>query len=131
MEVRDPTLDKRVLMYTISVPDRFFTGPDGQDRWLIRSAMAGRLPNAVRLNRQRGRQAADLGQRLCEVGAAVDQALDQVAQSEAANYLDLPKMRAVWQAIQAERSLATTQKAVTILLRGLNAGLFFLKTQSL
>lgn len=125
MEVRDPTLDKRVLMYTISVPDRFFTGPDGQDRWLIRAAMAGLLPDTVRLNHLRGRQAADLGQRLCQVSAAVDQTLDQVAQSEAVNYLDLSKMRAVWQAIQTERNLASTQKAVTILLRGLNAGLFF------
>jgi asparagine synthase (glutamine-hydrolysing) len=125
MEVRDPTMDKRVLMYTISVPDHFFTGPEGQDRWLIRAAMAGLLPDTVRLNTRRGRQAADLGQRLCQVGAAVDQMLDQVVQSEAVNYLDLSKMRAVWQAIQTERNLASTQKAVTILLRGLNAGLFF------
>ncbi|MBK8899937.1 MAG: asparagine synthetase B [Anaerolineaceae bacterium] len=125
LEVRDPTQDKRVLMFTISVPDHFFTGPEGQDRWLIRSAMAGFLPDTVRLNSRRGRQAADLGQRLCQISAAVDQALEQVAQSEAVNYLDLPKMRAAWQAIQVERSLETTQKAVTILLRGLNAGLFF------
>lgn len=126
LEVRDPTMDKRVLMYTLSVPDHFFTGPDGQDRWLIRAAMAGLLPDSVRLNQKRGRQAADLGQRLCQISAEVDQALDQVAQSEAARYLNLPNMRATWQAIQAERNLASTQKAVTILLRGLNAGLFLL-----
>lgn len=129
LEVRDPTMDKRVLMYTIAVPDHLFAGPQGQDRWLIRAAMAGLLPDSVRLNPRRGRQAADLGQRLCQVSTEVDQMLDQVAQSEATNYLDLPNMRAVWQAIQAERSLATTQKAVTILLRGLNAGLFFLKNE--
>ncbi|MCB8979893.1 MAG: asparagine synthetase B [Ardenticatenaceae bacterium] len=127
MEVRDPTMDKRVLMYTISVPDYFFAGPDGQGRYLIRATMAGLLPDSVRLNQRRGRQAADLGERLCQISAEVDQVLDQVAQSEAVNYLDLPKMRAAWQAIQAKRSLSTTQKAMTILLRGLNAGLFFLK----
>lgn len=127
LEVRDPTMDKRVLMYTLSVPDHFFTGPDGQDRWLIRAAMGGLLPDSVRLNTRRGRQAADLGQRLCQIRAEVDQVLDQLAQSEATRYLNLPNMRATWQAIQAEQNLATTQKAVTILLRGLNAGLFFLK----
>lgn len=126
LEVRDPTVDKRVLAYTIAVPDRYFVGQDGQDRRLIRAAMTGLLPDSVRLNQKRGRQAADLGQRLISARDEVNQVLSDVAQSEAATYLDLVKLQAAWDAIQQETSLQSTQKGVTILLRGLNSAMFFL-----
>ena len=126
MEIRDPTLDKRVLMATIAVPDRFFAGPNGEDRWLIRAAMDGLLPDVVRLNRKRGRQAADLGQRLSNASNEVNQVLANLQASEACSYIDLAKLQAVWADIQQEKSKDTTRKAGSILMRGLNAGMFFL-----
>ncbi|MCA9945064.1 MAG: asparagine synthetase B [Ardenticatenaceae bacterium] len=127
LDVRDPTLDKRILDYTISIPDRFFRGPNGEDRWLIRAAMAGLLPEKVRLNSQRGSQAADLGQRLLQSSDEVENLLAQLGQSEATKYINLAKMNEVWTQLQQELNPQNTRQAVTTLLRGLNIGLFLLK----
>ncbi|NOZ05057.1 MAG: asparagine synthetase B [Chloroflexi bacterium] len=125
LEVRDPTLDKRVLAYTLAVPDAVFTGQNGLDRWLIREAMVGLLPDEVRLNQRRGRQAADLGERLLRTAPEMDEALAELAASErVTRYLDVERMRAAWSNLQAEVNTETTHRAVTILLRGLMAGLF-------
>ena len=125
MEVRDATFDKRVMEFVIAVPDREFLGPDGYDRWLIRRAMQGLMPDEVRLNRRRGRQAGDLGQRLLDSAAEMETALAQVEASEMAQqYLAVDRMRNVWIALQKEVDQKNTHDAVTILTRGLMAGLY-------
>lgn len=125
LEVRDPTLDKRVLAYTLAIPDPVFAGSNGLGRWLIREAMAGLLPDEVRLNRRRGRQAADLGYRLLHSASEMDKALAELSASEwVMRYLDVERMRVVWAGLQAEVNAETTHRAVTILLRGLMAGMF-------
>jgi asparagine synthase (glutamine-hydrolysing) len=125
MEVRDATFDKRVMEFVIAVPDREFLGPDGYDRWLIRRAMQGLMPDEVRLNRRRGRQAADLGQRLLDSAAEMETALAEVETSEMAQqYLAVDRIRNVWIALQKEITKQTTHHAVTILTRGLMAGLY-------
>lgn len=124
LEVRDPTQDKRVMAYTLSIPDAIFDSPDGGDRWLMRAAMQGLLPDPVRLNRKRGRQSADLAERLCVSAAEVEEALHTVAQPPANEYVDADKMRQVWAAVQREATPLTTHRADTILLRGLLAGIF-------
>ncbi len=127
MEVRDPTSDKRILTYTISIPDYYFTGPTGEDRWLIRSAMAGLLPEKIRLNTQRGRQAADIGQRLLQSRNELEQQFTVISQSEAINYIELAKLREVWAQLQQRVTIQNTHQAVSILMRGLNTGMFFSK----
>ncbi|NOZ51463.1 MAG: asparagine synthetase B [Chloroflexi bacterium] len=125
LEVRDPTLDKRVLTYTLAIPDSIFAGSNGLDRWLIREAMAGLLPDEVRLNRRRGLQAADLGQRLLRTVPEMDEALAECAGSErVTHYLDVGRMHSVWTNLQVEVNTETAHRAVTVLLRGLMAGLF-------
>ncbi|MBN2148753.1 MAG: hypothetical protein JW726_15300 [Anaerolineales bacterium] len=125
LEVRDPTADVRVLAFTLSVPDRVFIDPQtGLDRWLIRAAMQGLLPDEVRLNRARGRQAGDLVPRLRACAAEVELALEELAAGPAAAYVDLPHMRQVWQMIQSEDTPQAFHKAITILTRGVMAGLW-------
>lgn len=125
MEVRDATFDKRVMEFVIAIPDREFLGPDGYDRWLIRRAMQGLMPDETRLNRRRGRQAGDLGQRLLDSPAEMEIALAQVEASEmAGQYLAVDRMRKVWIALQKEVNQQNTHDAVTILTRGLMAGLY-------
>ena len=124
MEIRDPTFDKRVMEFALAIPDREFSGPDGYDRWIIRAAMQGIMPDEVRLNRRRGRQAGDLGQRLVDSAAEVEGALREIERSKLApEYLSLDRMREVWQALQHEVNSRTTHHAVTILTRGIMAGL--------
>lgn len=132
LEVRDPTLDKRVMAYCLSVPDPVFDGDRSRgaqapiDRWLIRAAMDGLLPDEVRLNRKRGRQSADLAGRLLAERDAIDQALALIDQPPVNGYLDLAKMHRAWADVQAEATAMSTHRAGSILLRGLMAGLFLL-----
>ncbi len=125
LQVRDPTADVRLLEFTFSVPDYIFIDPKtGMDRWLIREAMSGRLHDDVRLNRTRGRQAGDLVPRLRASAGEVEAALNELARGLAAEYVDVPYMRQVWQMIQAQDTPEAFDKSVTILTRGIMAGLF-------
>ncbi|MFN8467420.1 MAG: asparagine synthase-related protein [Caldilineaceae bacterium] len=125
VDVRDPTGDARLLAFSFAVPDYIFRDPaTGVDRWLIRAAMEGRLPDEVRLNQRRGRQAGDLVPRLRAGTEAVETALDELARGPAAAYVDVPYMRQTWQVIQAQDTAEGFSKTVTILTRGIGAGLF-------
>src|SRR5262249_38064486 len=96
----------------------------GRDRWLIRTAMQGRLPDEVRLNTRRGRQAGDLVQRLRAESTAVEASLDELARGQAAEYVDVPYLRETWQLIQRSDTPEAFEKAITILTRGIMAGMF-------
>jgi len=125
LEVRDPTADPRVLAFAIAVPDHIFIEPrTAQDRWLIREAMKGRLPDEVRLNRKRGRQAGDLVPRLRACAAEVETALAEIETGPARQYLDAPYMRQVWEMVQTEDTPEVFRKSITILTRGIMAGLW-------
>jgi asparagine synthase (glutamine-hydrolysing) len=125
LEIRDPTADARVLSFCCSVPDTVFMDPQtGLDRWLIREAMKRRLPDSVRLNRRRGRQAADLVPRLRQSAAEVESALAEVESGPAAEYVSVPAMRAAWHRVRTEDTPEAFQLAVTVLTRGIMAGFF-------
>jgi asparagine synthase (glutamine-hydrolysing) len=123
--VRDPTADPRLLKFSLSVPDRIFIDPEtGLDRWLIREAMKGRLPDEVRLNRKRGRQAIDIVPRLRASADDMEEALSEIARGPAAAYVDVPRMRAAWERVSNEESSRTRILATAVLMRGIMAGLF-------
>ena len=125
LEFRDPTADARVLAFTLSVPDQVFMDPaSGLDRWLIREAMKGRLPDEVRLNRRRGRQSGDLVLRLRSCADEVETALNELATGPSAAYLDVPYMRQIWQMVKTEDTPQAFYKSIIILTRGICAGLF-------
>jgi asparagine synthase (glutamine-hydrolysing) len=125
LEIRDPTADARLLAFTLSVPDHVFMDPEtGLDRWLVREAMKGRLPDEVRLNRRRGRQAGDIVPRLRACAAEVETALDELAHGPAAAYVHLPYLHQVWQLVQTDDTPEAFHKAVSVLTRGIMAGLW-------
>lgn len=124
LEVRDPTFDKELIEFTIAIPDPLFDHPQGLDRNIIRTAMQGILPDKVRLNPRRGLQAADLVVRLRQSAQEVEATLDEVDRTPTNAYINVPHMRTIWQRIQSERNPEMTQRAITVLMRGLHAGLF-------
>jgi len=125
MEVRDPTLDKRVMEFMLAIPDREYTGPDETDRWIIRKAMEGIMPDDVRLNQKRGSQAGDLGQRMLDTASEVESTLSEVESSKMAKeYLDVERIRRVWEALKKEINIENSNRAVTILTRGMMAGMY-------
>ena len=127
LEVRDPTMDKRLMEFCLGIPDEQYR-LNGHDRSLIRRAMKGMLPDQVRLNTQKGLQAADLGYRLLAILPEVQAMMMRLEQSALAReVLDLAKMNQVLQALQKEVNAATTEQCMTILTRGMMAGMFLLR----
>ncbi|MBI4869770.1 MAG: asparagine synthetase B [Candidatus Wallbacteria bacterium] len=125
LSVRDPTADVRLLSFALGLPDRVFIDPaTGLDRWPIREAMKGRLPDEVRLERSTGRQSGDLVPRLRTYAHEVEAALEEVSCGPAAEYLDLAHMRDVWRIVLCEDTPRAFLGAVSVLTRGLMAGLF-------
>ena len=130
LDIRDATFDKRVMEFAISIPDHEYTGADGTNRYVLRAAMQGMLPDEVRLNQRHGFQAADLCQRLIDSAMEVEHALGDIESSELARrYLAPSRMREVWQSIQHDISLRTTLRAMNILARGLMAGMYLVDLQ--
>jgi hypothetical protein len=124
LEVRDPTQDKQLLEFCLAIPEAIY-GRGGVDRRLIRRGLEGLMAPEVLNNRKQGLQAADIGWRLLASREEVNETLSQMARSPAASeYLNLAKMRQVWESLQANVTLDISNLAIAILLRGLIAGLF-------
>lgn len=125
LEIRDPTADVRLLIFTMSVPDRIFMdSKTGMDRWLIRESMKGLLPDKVRLNRERGRQSGDLIPRLRACAGEVETALNELVQGPASAYVNVPYMRKVWAMVRTDDTPEAFHKSITVLSRGIMAGLW-------
>ena len=103
----------------------FIDPKSGEDRWLIRTAMQGRLPDQVRCQRRLGIQAGDLPVRLRHDATALQACLTTVERSDAArNLVDCAKVRECWQRLQQTDSGRSLRQSGAIIQRGLMAGLF-------
>jgi asparagine synthase (glutamine-hydrolysing) len=93
VDIRDPTADSRVAEFCLSLSeDQYRRG--GVSRWLIRRAMAGRLPAEILASRRHGIQSADWFERLSGARARVFEELRVLEHSETARtVLDLSRMR--------------------------------------
>ena len=91
--------DVRLFEFCLSLPEDQFLR-DGTRRWLLRRAMAKRLPAEVLGNERRGIQAADWFERL---RAARGRVADEITSLErcdfAAQAVDLPRLRSLLQAV--------------------------------
>jgi asparagine synthase (glutamine-hydrolysing) len=127
LEVRDPTQDRRLIELCLAIPESQYQR-QGVDRWLVRRAMQGYLPDAVRLNTRRGLQAADLGERVLASRNEVESALARLSQHDLARQvLDLERMRNVLASLEQGMTSRKNEACGTILLRGLMVGLFLLR----
>jgi asparagine synthase (glutamine-hydrolysing) len=124
LELRDPTADRRVIEFCMAIPDSQF-GRRGRNRWLIRRAMRGLLADEVRLNTRRGLQAADIAMRVRDSRPEIAAALAKLETNPLARQvLDLPRMSGVLAGLEGAVDRSSRDGCVTILLRGLQAGLF-------
>jgi asparagine synthase (glutamine-hydrolysing) len=89
----DPTGDVRLIDFCLALPESQYQR-NGVSRWLIRRAMAERLPPEVLHNPQRGLQAADWYDRLVGARSALLDELTRIEQCDLAQQaLDLPRLR--------------------------------------
>lgn len=126
IDVRDPTADRRLIEFCLSVPtEQFFR--DGVPRALARAALCDRVPPEVLNEPRRGLQAVDWHEGLT---AARAQILEEIARLEqtapAARALDLKRLRQLaenWPA-QGWDQEEIIQRYRLALLRGISSGHF-------
>lgn len=93
IDLRDPTADRRLVEFCLRVPLRQYLR-NGVSRALIRTALKGRIPDTVRMNRARGLQAANWFSLLSRAKPELSQLLEQISEcSEARELLNLEDMR--------------------------------------
>lgn len=86
VQARDPTIDKRIVEFCLRVPVEQYV-KDGKERYLIRNASKGILPDSIRLNyTHRGLQGADWIQRIIPVMGYVKDDLSKSLKSGILNY---------------------------------------------
>ena len=95
IDMRLPAYDRRLVEFCIGIPeDQYFR--DGRERWLIRRAMKGRLPELVLNNAKRGIQASDWYPRLTRERSLIAEELKRLAASaDVASIIDIPRLMAI------------------------------------
>ena len=126
LDVRDPTADRRLFEFCLRVPlAHYFRG--GTPRALARSALAGRVPDAVRLARLRGLQSPHWFAMLTAARGEAFQLLERIAECPTARRLiDLAKMERLlnqWPTMAGGPAAPVYRSG---LIRGLAAGAFIL-----
>ncbi len=126
LEVRDPTLDPRLLTFSLSVPPEQWAR-NGQDRLLMRRAMTGILPDRVAWNRKRGHQAADLAWHLVDDREALQETFHRLeASALAREYMDLNKMKTILATLHRGTPESIPPAHIKALFRGMVSGTFLL-----
>jgi asparagine synthase (glutamine-hydrolysing) len=123
----DPTANLSLTEFLLRVPDSQFRR-NGRGCSLLRRSLRDRLPEQVMDRRLHGVQSADIGHRVLDELPAIQRALDSISSQPAANeFLDVPYMKRTVEDLMAKVDPDTTDRAVTVLLRGLDVGLFLLR----
>ncbi|MDT8759750.1 asparagine synthase-related protein [Sphingomonas psychrotolerans] len=95
VDLRDPTIDRRLVEYCMSIPVAAFLDRQ-RIRGLAKTAFAGLLPDCVLTERRKGHQAADWHESFALQHERVRSEVARLAQVESASVaLDLEQMRAL------------------------------------
>lgn len=129
LRVRDPTANWKLVELCLSIPDAVWSGPRGTDRWLIRRALAGRLPDTITGTLTRGRQSADLFQRLVALEPAVTRILERLRSEPAVTrFLVMERAWRSWRELRASSfTYRHQQRCLTEIVPSLAYGLFLLR----
>ena len=129
LDLRDPTADKRLVEYCLSIPTEEYLS-NGVTRSLAKRALADRLPQAVLNEQKKGYQAVDWHEGLTAARSEIAAELDRLAAcAPAAKTLDIERMRRLvenWPTSGWERD-EVMQPYRLALLRGIAAGHFLRK----
>jgi asparagine synthase (glutamine-hydrolysing) len=95
LDFRTPAFDRRLVEFCIGIPqDQYLRG--GRDRWLIRRAMEGRLPDIVLNQKKCGAQAADWFPRLTRARNHIADEVKRLAETpHVASILDMQRLTAI------------------------------------
>jgi asparagine synthase (glutamine-hydrolysing) len=95
IDIRTPAFDRRLVEFCIGIPqDQYLR--KGRDRWLIRRAMQGRLPDVVLANRKSGVQSADWFPKLTRERNGIRAEVKRLADNPVvASIVDLQRLTAI------------------------------------
>ena len=120
----DPTASMSLVEFILRVPDDQFCRK-GELGVLLKRAFEGKMPHEVLYSRQKGLQAADVGHRIVREMATFRDSLDSLESVPAArDVLDLPLLHRCLKELEAKVDPDSTDRAESILLRGLGVGIF-------
>ncbi|WP_298330192.1 asparagine synthase-related protein [Asticcacaulis sp.] len=92
LDIRDPTVDRRLVDFCLTIPEGFFIR-DGRRASMLRDAMAGLLPDSMLNRRIRGVQAADWYEKMVVSRDGIAAELAQLRSSPlASRVLDLDRL---------------------------------------
>jgi asparagine synthase (glutamine-hydrolysing) len=95
VDVRTPAFDQRLVEFCIGIPEDQYLHK-GCDRWLMRRAMKGRLPDVVLYNKKRGLQSADWYPRLTRERNHIAAKVQSLAANvDVASIIDLQRLNAI------------------------------------
>jgi asparagine synthase (glutamine-hydrolysing) len=95
LDLRAPAFDRRLVEFCIGIPEDQYLRK-GTDRWLIRRAMKGRLPDAVLHQRKYGAQAADWYPRLSRERNGITEKVKRLAGNvDVASIIDLQRLTTI------------------------------------
>jgi len=127
LAINDPTRDQRVVEYCMQLPDEVFWA-NGTQKGLIRVGMKDLLPNEIINGRRKGLQSADLFHRLLAERNEIEETLTLFECTPLCNeWLNLPKMRQVFNNLNHSNGFARTVDVNYVLLQGLSTGLHLLR----
>lgn len=90
IDMRTPTLDKRVIDFCMGVPNKQFTNANG-NKLLIKNAMAGKMPPQLLHNKMRGVQGIDLRAKVIAEAPRITALFEQFKKNPlTAHWLDIP-----------------------------------------
>jgi asparagine synthase (glutamine-hydrolysing) len=122
LPVLDPTADKRVIEYCLSIPDDQYL-KNGVNRLLVRRAFKEKLPDTVLSNQRKGLQAADIVQRLRAGANELSALINDMERDElVCKYVDVAKLRNCAQSLSGPVRPELTFACGSILMRGLMVG---------
>jgi asparagine synthase (glutamine-hydrolysing) len=130
IDERDPTADRRLMEFCLSLPTEMLL-KDGVRRPLARAALSDRLPPAVLDERRKGYQAADWHEGMTKDLGSIAKLVEEIAaNATASSILDVDAMRTwirEWPSSGWENPRVMTQYRL-VLLSALSAGHFILST---
>jgi asparagine synthase (glutamine-hydrolysing) len=95
LDVRTPACDLRVVEFCVGIPEDQYLYK-GRDRWLMRRAMEGRLPDIVLNQKKYGAQAADWYPRLTRTRNHIAEEAKRLAKNpEVTSILDMQRLNTI------------------------------------
>lgn len=101
IDLRDPTGDRNVIEYCLSIPNSAFFDHKLNNRQIIQKMMKGYLPDPVLFSTRKGLQGADIHYRLRDTGKQVNDLIELLSFYPPVNELmDMKKLQNDWKVIQ-------------------------------